>query len=343
MSCFVIAEAGVNHNGDESMALELVRAAVAAGADAVKFQTFRAEKLVSANAAKAAYQTRETGEGNQLSMLRALELSEQSHRRVMDCCRDNGIEFMSTAFDVESLAFLVELGIRRIKIPSGEITNYPLLEAMTAYGLPLILSTGMSTLDEVRDAVEVIQAAWKKHRHDGALADNLTVLHCTSNYPAALEEVNLRAMNTLARTLRLPVGYSDHTVGTLVAPLACAMGAVVVEKHFTLDRSLPGPDHKASLEPEELASMVGDIRNAEIALGSADKVPSAAELEVRAVARRSLTLARPVSAGAILRAEDIVILRPGDGIPPREFDNVVGRKTGAALDAGRTLQWDDLV
>lgn len=342
MACLVIAEAGVNHNGSEELAHQMIEVAARAGADAVKFQTFQAEKLVTAAAQKAAYQARQTGSGSQMEMLRALELSEKAYGRLADHCGELGIEFMSTPFDIESARFLVSLGMKRLKIPSGELTNHPLVAALAELGPPLIMSTGMATLDEVRESVAVVRSAREKAGSAEVADDWLTLLHCTSNYPARLEEVNLRAMTTLARELELPVGYSDHTEGTLVPSLACALGATVIEKHFTLDRSMPGPDHKASLMPDELSVMVRDVRATEVALGSAEKAPSAAELEVRAVARRSVTLARAVREGQALAEEDLVILRPGNGIQPRDLPAVIGKTVRASLEAGHTLQWDDL-
>lgn len=342
MKTFVIAEAGVNHNGSDELALQLVDTAARCGADAVKFQTFSADKLVRRGAAKAEYQARETGEGDQHSMLKRLEMSESMHHALVARCEQLGIEFMSTAFDEEAADFLVGIGIRRIKVPSGEITNLPFLRHLAAKRLPLILSTGMATLDEVHEAVAAIRAV---HERDGApapLEDLLTVLHCTSNYPAALEDVNLRAMGTIARSTGLPVGYSDHTAGTTVSVAAVAMGATVIEKHFTLDRNLPGPDHKASLEPDELLDMVRRIREVERALGSDRKEPNASELPVRALVRRSVTLVNPVPAGAALSPADLALMRPGDGIAPKDLDAVVGRRAARALEAGVTLQWADL-
>lgn len=339
---FIIAEAGVNHNGSEARAIELVEAAARAGADAVKFQTFSADKLVAPGAGKAEYQARETGEGDQHSMLKALELSEDAHRRIAARCGALGIEFMSTPFDEEAADFLVGLGMRRIKVPSGEITNEPFLRFLAAKGLPMILSTGMADLDEIRRAVAVVEAARAKAGFDAPLQEVLTILHCTSNYPAACGDVNLRAMQTIARELRLPVGYSDHTLGLAVSTAAVALGATVIEKHFTLDRELPGPDHKASLSLDELAALVRQIRDVEQALGSAEKRPTASELPIRALVRRSVTTVRPMRAGEVLRAGDIALLRPGTGIPPGEADRAVGRALARDVPAGTTLQWMDL-
>jgi N,N'-diacetyllegionaminate synthase len=265
MRTFIIAEAGVNHNGDEKLATALVEAAAKSGADAVKFQTFSADKLTRKGAEKAEYQEQATGEGDQHGMLKALEMSENLHRRLFAHCSELGIEFMSTAFDEESLDFLIELGIKRIKVPSGEITNAPLLRHMAKKGLPLIVSTGMAALDEVVAAVDIIRAARAAHGFVEPLVEKVTILHCTSNYPTDSADVNLRAMNTLARTTGLPVGYSDHTLGLAVSTAAVALGATVIEKHFTLDAGLPGPDHKASLEPDQLCALVQQIRDVEAA------------------------------------------------------------------------------
>lgn len=314
MKTFVIAEAGVNHNGSDELALKLVDAAAACGADAVKFQTFRADKLVVPGARKAEYQQRATGDGDQHGMLKRLEMSEALHVALIERCSAVGIEFMSTPFDEEAADFLVGLGMRRIKIPSGEIVNHPLLRHLAAKGLPLILSTGMADLEEVREAVAVIAQARAGAGHEQPLADVLTILHCTSNYPAACSDVNLRAMQTIADATGVPVGYSDHTLGLAVSTAAVALGARVIEKHFTLDKSMEGPDHGASLSVEELAALIRQIRDVEAALGSSVKAPSASELPVRALVRRSVTAHGPIRAGATVRAEDLVLLRPGGGI-----------------------------
>jgi N,N'-diacetyllegionaminate synthase len=334
VSVFVIAEAGVNHNGDVDRALRMIDAAVAARADAIKFQTFSAEKLVSRSAEKAAYQKRETGEGSQFGMLKALEMSDDMHRQLFEHCRRHGIEFMSTPFDEDAADFLIALGMRRLKVPSGELVNHPFLRHLASKNLPIILSTGMAEMHEVEEAVATLE-------QEGATS-SLTVLHCTSNYPAAMAEVNLRAMTTIGERTGLPVGYSDHTLGVAVAIAAVARGATVIEKHFTLDRELPGPDHRASLEPDELAEMVRAIRDVEIALGSAEKSPTAAELEVRKVARRSIAAARDLHADQLLRSDDLVLLRPGTGIAPKELDRVTGRTLARPVAAGTPLQWADL-
>lgn len=340
MAVFIIAEAGVNHNGDPKRALDMVDVAAAAGADAIKFQTFTADKLVSGQAEKAEYQKRETGGGSQHEMLKSLEMSETLHLRLFERCAELGIEFMSTPFDEQAADFLVALGMKRIKVPSGEIVNDRLLRHLAAKGRPMIVSTGMATMAEVEEAVRVVREAWGAAPPEGDAP--LTVLHCTSNYPAAPNEVNLRAMTTMADALRLPVGYSDHTLGIVAAIAAASRGAAVIEKHFTLDRDLPGPDHKASLTVDQLGEMVRAIREVELLLGSAVKAPTESELAVRAVARRSVTATRDLRAGATIAADDIDLLRPAGGIPPRDHDRVIGRRLLRAVSAGTPLQWEDL-
>lgn len=340
--CYIIAEAGVNHNGSVDMGFRLIDAAVTAGADAVKFQTFKAEKLVTRAARKAAYQQAQTGEGQQFEMLKQLELSDEDHHRLADRCRQTGIEFLSTPFDEESADFLVSLGCKRLKVPSGELTNHPFLRFLARKNLPMILSTGMADLSEVADAVRVIAETRHSSGFKAPLNQMLTLLHCTSNYPAALHEVNLLAMRTLAETFQLPAGYSDHTAGIFVAPLARALGAAVFEKHFTLDRTLPGPDHVASLEPDELEAMVRAIRSTDLVMGHPDKAPTLSEMEVRIASRRSVTLAREVAAGHRLTHSDLTLMRPGNGIPPHAIESLIGRQTARALPAGSTLRYEDL-
>lgn len=340
--CYVIAEAGVNHNGLLARALELIEAAAGAGADAVKFQTFRAETLVSEGTPRAAYQSRNAGEGDQLSMLRALELPERAYPQLYSRCEQLKLEFLSTPFDSASAAMLVGLGMKKIKVASGELTNLPMLRELATFGRPLILSTGMSTLDEVADAVHAIHEQWRA-RGIAAGAGMLTLLHCTSNYPTEPREVNLRAMATMRKRFNLPVGYSDHTAGTAVAVAAVALGATTVEKHFTLDRGLPGPDHKASLEPGELARMVREIRCIELALGSGVKQPAPSEIAVRDLVRRSVTLLRGVAAGSVISEADLVLRRPATGIPPRDLERVIGRRAARALPADAVLHWEDLL
>ncbi len=330
--CFVIAEAGVNHNGDMELARRLVDAAADAGADAVKFQTIRADRLVTADAPKATYQQETTGtEESQYEMLRRLELSPEAHRMLAAHCRDRGILFISTPFDEESGEFLCELGVPLLKIPSGEVTNLPYLAHLAALGRPLILSTGMSYLGEVDTAVRTIEQSGNPP---------LALLHCVSNYPAAAEDVNLRAMETMRVAFGVPVGYSDHTTGDEVTLAAVALGACIIEKHFTLDRELPGPDHRASLEPAELAAAVRGIRKVEAALGSGRKEPAASEANTAEVARRSLVLARDLPAGTTLTAEMMVLRRPGTGLAAALRPLLVGRVLRQDTAAGTLLSLD---
>lgn len=358
--CCVIAEAGVNHNGSLDMALALVDAAADAGADVVKFQTFRADRLATAAAGKAAYQQRTSGaDEGQRAMLRRLELDAAAHRTLLARCAERGIEFMSTPFDEESLDLLVaDIGVARLKLPSGEITNGPLLLRAARTGLPLILSTGMSVLGEIEAAVGVLAYGYAKEAAaafgpPGAaafaaaladptararLADRVTLLHCTTEYPAAPETVNLAAMDTLAAAFGLPIGYSDHTEGIAVPLAAAARGAVVIEKHFTLDRTLPGPDHRASLEPEALAAMVAGIRTVEIALGNGHKGPQPGELGNRAVVRKGLVAARPIIAGAVIGPDDITAKRPAVGASPMAWWDWVGRVAPRAFTTDEPLQ-----
>lgn len=332
---FVIAEAGVNHNGGLAMALALCDAARAAGADAVKFQTFRAEDLVVPGAPTADYQQRQTGEQDQFAMLRRLELSREQHERLYEHCAAIGIEFFSTPFSVDAVDLLVALGVRRIKLPSGELTHRALVERACATGLPVLLSTGMATMEEVREALQWARAA------RGSL-EGLAVLHCTSAYPAPDETLNLRAIVTLREALGLPVGYSDHSEGIEAALAAVSLGAVVIEKHLTLDRRLPGPDHAASLEPAEFASMVRGIRRIAAMLGDGVKAPHAQERDAARVARRSIVAAVDIPAGTALQPHMLACRRPATGIPPRDWERVVGATTRAAVRAGTVLQWDGL-
>jgi N-acetylneuraminate synthase len=350
----IIAEAGVNHNGSVDLALELVDVAADAGADVVKFQTFKADQLATAKAAKAEYQVVNTNEsGSQLDMLRALELSPADHRAIADRARSRGIGFMSTAFDAGSLAMLSAFGMPAIKIPSGDVTSVDLLLRSARLGKPLIMSTGMATLGEIEQALGVVafglitnkapasradfEEAYSSDAGRSALRDKVTLLHCVTEYPAPPETINLHAMATMAAAFGLPVGYSDHTTGIEVALAAVALGAGTIEKHFTLDRGLPGPDHSASLEPDELKRLVTSIRNIESALGSATKGPGAQEMRNRAVARRSLVAARAIGKGEILTADMFTEKRPGTGLQPIEALNLIGRP------AGRDYQPDDMI
>jgi N-acetylneuraminate synthase len=328
---FIVAEAGVNHNGDPALARRLIDAAADAGADAVKFQTFRSEALVSRHAPKAAYQRATTGDGeSQVAMLRRLELTMHQHAKLRDHCAKRGLCFFSTPFDHASVDALAALGVALFKIPSGEVTNLPLLRHVAAQGRPLILSTGMSTLPEVAEAVATIRAAG-----DPPLA----ILHCLSAYPAPVTEVNLRAMDTLRERFGAPVGFSDHTLGIEVALAAVARGAAIVEKHLTLDTRLPGPDHQASLEPDEFAALVRGIRVVEAALGDGDKRPMPSETDVRRVARKSVVAARPIRAGERLTLEHVVLKRPGTGISPAALPSILGRPVNRDIAADEVLDW----
>ena len=353
---FVIAEAGVNHNGSLDLARELVDVAAEAGADAVKFQTFSAERLVDRHAPKAAYQVRRTGGGeSQLEMLRRLELSESDHEVLIAHARARSIAFLSTPFDLPSLRLLTErFGVETIKVPSGEITNGPFLLAIAGVARRVILSTGMSTLAEVEAALEVLAfgfqgaagvapgrrafaASYATDAGRAALRERVSLLHCTSEYPAPAGDVNLRAMDTLAHAFGLPVGYSDHTAGFHIALAAVARGARVLEKHFTLDRTLPGPDHEASLEPLELRAMVGAVREIERALGDGVKRPMPSELDTRSVARRRLVASRAIQAGETLGEENVTCMRPGVGMSPMAFWEVAGRVAARSYAAGEAL------
>jgi N,N'-diacetyllegionaminate synthase len=317
----IIAEAGVNHNGNINHAFELIDVAVAAGADYVKFQTFKSESLVSKTAEKASYQIKNTGNSteSQMQMLRKLELSPEQHEQIIQYCKDRGIKFFSTAFDLESLQYLADLGLGMVKIPSGEITNLPYLRKASQLFGKVILSTGMASLMEVRDAFEVFLEA-------GIAREDITILHCNTAYPTPMEDVNLNAMLHLKDEFGSPVGYSDHTLGIEVAIAAVALGAVMIEKHFTLDKFMEGPDHQASLEPAELKVMVTAIRNIEQALsGSGKKEASASELKNRASARKSIVAKRIIKKGELFTEENITVKRPGHGISPMGWDDVIGK------------------
>jgi N,N'-diacetyllegionaminate synthase len=342
VTVFFIAEAGVNHNGREDLALAMIEAAARSGADAIKFQSFNADKLVTRAAGKATYQAARTDTGSQHEMLKALEMPEAMQRRLFKRCSAVGIEFMSTPFDDDALSFLVALGMRRIKIPSGEITNLAFLSKVAATGLPIIMSTGMADLNEVDCALHTIAAARGAAGLASDLGADVTVLHCTSNYPAQADDVNLRAMVTMSDAFRVPVGYSDHTLGVTVSIAAVAMGATVVEKHFTLDRALLGPDHAASLDPDELTVLVQSIRDVTRALGTPDKSPTKSELPVRALVRRSVTTRHAIATGEKFQGADLVLLRPGNGIAPADMNGIVGRRAARDIAVGETLQWSDI-
>lgn len=340
---FIIAEAGVNHNGSLEMALKLVDAAVSAGADAVKFQTFKTENLVSQTAPKALYQTRTTDpDETQFEMIKKLELDIHAHRTLVNYCRKSDIQFLSTPFDLESVDLLTQtFDLPMLKISSGEITNGPLLLHAALTGKPIILSTGMSTMDEVKQALGILaygyiskvptpspgdfQAAFSSMKGQAVLKKMVTLLHCTSEYPAPLKEVNLKAMATMLEAFLLPVGFSDHTTGITASIAAVALGAVIIEKHFTLCHNLPGPDHQASLEPDELTSLVSAIREVEDALGSGAKQPSKSELKNLLVTRKSLVAQKDIKAGEIFTPVNLGAKRPGNGVTPMSYWNFIGQ------------------
>lgn len=330
---FVIAEAGVNHNGKLDLAFQLVDAAIAAGADAVKFQTFIAADVITAEAAKAEYQKTTGEQESQLEMVKRLELSFGDFQKLKMYCDDQGITFLSTPFDFKSVDFLAELGVVAFKISSGDLTNDPLLRHVAAKKRPVILSTGMSNLDEVREALAVIR---------GAGNDDVIVLQCVTNYPAAAEDINLRAMLSMQSAFDVDVGYSDHTLGIEVALAAVALGACVIEKHFTLNKNFAGPDHRASLEPDEFKAMVEGIRKVEASLGNGEKVPAVSEAGNAAVARRSIVAARDITAGTVMVPGDIAFKRPGTGLPPRMADEVLGKTAKINVPAGTLLELEML-
>lgn len=332
MKTLIIAEAGVNHNGDMALAKELIAAAAAAGADLVKFQTFIAANIISRSAPKAEYQKGATDpQESQQEMVRKLELTRENHLELIAECEKQGIGFFSTAFDHGSIDLLEELGGAEIvKVPSGELTNLPYLRYLTRHGKQVLLSTGMANLGEIEAAIKVIEQA-------GTPREKITVLHCTTEYPTPMEDVNLRAMVNIGKAFGVAVGYSDHTPGIEVPIAAVALGATVIEKHFTLDRTLPGPDHRASLEPDELKAMVQGIRNIEKALGDGIKRPSPSELKNKPIARKSLVAARPIKAGEAFSEGNLMAKRPGTGISPMQWDEVIGRT------APRDFSEDELI
>lgn len=334
----IIAEAGVNHNGDMDLAKALIDAAADAGVDYVKFQTFSAEKLVSKDAKKADYQSRNIGDDNdsQFEMLKSLELSPEQHLELIAYCNEHGLSFFSTAFDLDSLQFLHDIGLKMVKIPSGELTNLPYLELAAKIFESVILSTGMATLEEINAAVDVFI-------NNGIAKDQITILHCNTEYPTPYEDVNLKAMLHIQMELKTEIGYSDHTLGIEVPIAAVALGAKVIEKHFTLDRNLPGPDHRASLEPEELKAMVQSIRNIELAIsGTGFKEPSTSELKNIKIARKSIFINKNLMKGHLLAKEDFVMLRPGNGISPMELYNVLGKVLRNNKNNNDILKWEDL-
>ena len=330
----VIAEAGVNHNGDLDLARQLVDIAAEAGADLVKFQTFNADRLATRNARKADYQAKTTGaDESQHAMLRRLELSEEAHLVLITHCAQRGIGFFSTGFDIECVDLLVRLGLQRFKIPSGEITNLPYLRhigRLAAESGQVILSSGMATLAEIDDALNALEQA-------GTARAQITVLHCNTDYPTPAQDVNLLAMTSIAKAFGVRVGYSDHTQGIEVAIAAVALGASVIEKHFTVSRELPGPDHQASLEPAELKAMVNAIRNIELAMGDGVKCPTVRELQNRQVVRKSIVSARAIAVGETFSAENLTTKRPGTGLSPMRWDEIIGRPAPRAFAADELI------
>ena len=329
----IIAEAGVNHNGNIENAFRLVDVATEAGADYVKFQTFKAENLVSGSAKKAEYQVQNTGnsEETQLQMLKKLELSNRQHEKLITYCKKKKIKFFSTAFDLESLAYLHSVGLEMVKIPSGEITNLPYLRKAASLFQKVILSTGMATLSEIRDALEVFLNA-------GIKKENITILHCNTEYPTPMDDVNLKAMLHIQKEFGTKVGYSDHTLGIEVPVAAVALGASIIEKHFTLDKTMPGPDHKASLDPDELKAMVSAIRNIEKTMsGSGEKAVSLSEEKNMSIARKSIVAKTDIKKGEIFSEKNITVKRPGIGISPMLWDNIIGKKAHKHFEADELI------
>ncbi len=328
---FIIAEAGVNHNGDLKLAKRLIDVAAEAGADAVKFQTFKAEKLVSQNAPKATYQKQTTeAEESQFAMLKKLELDLETHKLLMSHCQERNIMFLSSPFDLDSIDLLNELGIEIFKIPSGEITNLPYLRKIGGLDKDVILSTGMSTMDEIEAAVKILYTA-------GLKKEQLTILHCNTEYPTPMCDVNLRAMQTLSKKLTVAVGYSDHTLGIEIPIAAVALGARVIEKHITLNNDLLGPDHRASLEPDELKTMINAIRNIEQAMGDGLKKPTPSEIINRPIARKSIVAKRQIKKGERLNDDNLTIKRPGTGISPMKWDQLIGTRATRSFQMGEII------
>lgn len=334
----IIAEAGVNHNGDIKLAEKLIDVAAEAGVDYVKFQTFKASKLVTKKAKRADYQNKNTNNNDsQFEMLKKLELSQEDHNYLIDYCHNKRVKFLSTGFDFESVDFLYDIGIRLAKVPSGEITNLPYLRKIAGLFPDVILSTGMADIQEVKDAVKALIK-------EGVDKNRLTILHCNTEYPTPMEDVNLKAMLHIQRELEVNIGYSDHTLGVEVPIAAVALGAKVIEKHFTLDRNMEGPDHRASLEPDELKLMVTSIRNIEKAqTGSGIKEPSKSEIKNKSIARKSIHLNRELKKDEVISEKDLISLRPGNGISPMNWDKVIGMKVNKNLDEFHKLNWNDLI
>ncbi len=332
MSITIIAEAGVNHNGSIKIAKQLIDVAVDAGADYVKFQTFKAENLVSKKAKKADYQKKNIIDKDnfQINMLKKLELTPSMHDELITYADIKGIKFLSTGFDVESIDYLESIGIELFKIPSGEITNKPYLQHIASKGKKVLLSTGMADINEIKAALDLLIKG-------GLVREDITVLHCTTEYPAPVDEVNLKAMNTIAKTFNVKIGYSDHTQGIVIALAAAAMGATVIEKHFTLDKNMKGPDHRASLEPDELKKMIEGIRIVEAAMGNGIKIPFASEIKNKEAARKSIVAAKIIKVGEMFTIDNLTVKRPGNGVSPMLWDIMINKK------AKRNYQPDDLI
>lgn len=330
MAVKIIAEAGVNHNGSIELAKKLIDAAADAGADYVKFQTFNPQKLVSKYAKTAEYQKKNIGsEESQFSMLSKLALTQNNFCQLKEYCKEKNIGFLSTPFDLESIAFLDELGVDFWKLPSGEITNLPYLEAIANTNKPIVMSTGMASIEEVEQAINVVTSNGPKE---------LTILQCNTEYPTPYEDVNLRAMITMQEKFQVPVGYSDHTKGIAIPLAAVGMGATIIEKHFTIDRTLPGPDHVASLEPDELKCMIDSIRQIELAMGNGKKEPSPSEKKNKGVARKSLVAARPIKKGELYSPENLTTKRPGDGISPMRYYDLIGKPSNRDYEEDEKIQ-----
>tara|TARA_Y100001970_G_scaffold120839_2_gene149911 strand:+ start:17080 stop:18099 length:1020 start_codon:yes stop_codon:yes gene_type:complete len=332
MKTLIIAEVGVNHNGDINIAKELIMEAALAGADIVKFQSFDTDALVTDDAPKAQYQIDSSSDNDSnYQMLKKLELSQNDHIKLINQCKSQNIEFLSTAFDINNLNFLIELNMNRIKIPSGEITNLPYLEYIASFDIPVILSTGMSDIDEIKDATNILLSNKLKKR-------NLSILHCTSQYPAPFKEINLNAIPVLKNLFDVNIGYSDHTLGIEAAIAAVTLGAKIIEKHITLDTNFDGPDHKASITPSEFRKMVSAIRNIEQGLGDGNKIPSIEEIKMRNVARKSIIASKKIEKGEMLSFDNVSIMRPGNGISPMEIKKVIGTKAVKAFDKNEYIE-----
>lgn len=329
---FIIAEAGVNHNGSIDLAFKLIEAAKEVGADAIKFQSFKADKVVSKDAEKAEYQKKTTNSNeSQYEMIKRLELSLDDHYKLFDYCLNKGIQFLSSPFDLESIDLLIQLKLETLKIPSGEITNLPYLRKIAQFNKNIILSTGMSDLGEIEDALDVLI-------NNGTDKERITILHCNTEYPTPFEDVNLKAMLTIKNAFNVKVGYSDHTKGIEVPIAAVALGAEVIEKHFTLDRNMEGPDHKASLEPKELKEMVMAIRNIEKALGNGIKKPSESELKNKPITRKSIVAKKDIKKGEIFTEENLTVKRPGNGISPMRWDEIIGKEAKRDFDIDELIE-----